>query len=194
MHRFEVWAPLAQDVQLDLKMALLPMHGPNADGWWRLEVADAAPGADYAYRINNDPQSYPDPRSQWQPDGVHAPSRIYDQGSFSWSDSAFHAPALADGIIYEMHIGTFTPAGTLDAAISRLDYLRDLGVTHVELMPVASFPGDRGWGYDGVALFAVHQPYGGPDALKSFVDAAHTRGLAVLLDVVYNHFGPVGNY
>ena len=111
-----------------------------------------------------------------------------------WTDAAWQAPPLSAAIIYELHVGTFTPEGTLDAAIERLDYLRDLGITHVELMPVAAFPGDHGWGYDGVDLFAVRQPYGGPDALKRFVDACHVRGLAVLLDVVYNHFGPVGNY
>jgi maltooligosyltrehalose trehalohydrolase len=125
-------------------------------------------------------------------------SRVYDQNSFAWSDSCrgakFQAPPLASGVVYELHIGTFTPEGTLDAAIGKLDYLKDLGITHVELMPVASFAGSHGWGYDGVALFAVHEPYGGPDALKQFVNAAHEKGLAVLLDVVYNHFGPVGNY
>jgi maltooligosyltrehalose trehalohydrolase len=121
-------------------------------------------------------------------------SRIYDQSAFVWNDNSFIAPILAEGIIYELHIGTFTPEGTLDSAIARLDYLVELGITFVELMPVASFSGDRGWGYDGVALFAVYEPYGGPDALKRFVDAAHRKGLAVLLDVVYNHFGPVGNY
>ena len=194
MHRFEVWAPRAQNVHLDLNSAPLPMKGPGRNGWWHLDVPDAGPGTEYAYRIDNDPTLYPDPRSQWQPNGVHAESRIYDQNSFSWSDAGFQAPALATGIIYELHIGTFTPEGTLDAAISKLDYLSELGITHVELMPVAAFPGERGWGYDGVALFAVHQPYGGPDALKRFVDAAHNRRLAVLLDVVYNHFGPLGNY
>ena len=112
----------------------------------------------------------------------------------SWSDRQFQAPPLSSAIIYELHIGTFTPEGTLDSAIAKLDHLVDLGITHVELMPVAAFDGNHGWGYDGVALFAVHEPYGGPDALKRFVDAAHARGLAVLLDVVYNHFGPSGNY
>ncbi len=116
------------------------------------------------------------------------------RAAFAWSDANFQAPPLASAIIYELHIGTFTPEGTLDAAIEKLDYLEDLGITHVELMPVAAFAGNHGWGYDGVALFAVHEPYGGPDALKRFVNAAHGKGLAVLLDVVYNHFGPSGNY
>ena len=149
--------------------------------------------------IDDDPTPYPDPRSQWQPNGVHGLSRVYDQAAFPWAvvrgkETRFQAPPLPSAVIYELHIGTFTPQGTLDAAIEKLDYLVELGITHVELMPVACFAGDRGWGYDGVALFAVHQEYGGPDALKRFVNAAHQRGIAVLLDVVYNHFGPVGNY
>jgi maltooligosyltrehalose trehalohydrolase len=181
-------------MKLKLGTALLPINGPDKMGWWQLEVFDAMPGTEYAYCIDNDKTPYPDPRSQWQPSGVHGVSRIYDQSSFSWSEVNFMAPMLSDAIIYELHIGTFTPQGNLDAAICKLDYLVELGITHVELMPVASFAGDRGWGYDGVALFSVHEPYGGPDALKRFVDAAHIRGLAVLLDVVYNHFGPVGNY
>jgi len=194
MHRFRVWAPNAQTMKLKLANALLAMTGPDKMGWWQLEVADAVPGVDYAYCIDDDETPYPDPRSLWQPNGVHGASRIYDHSSFSWSDATFMAPLLADAIIYELHIGTFISQGTLDAAIGKLEYLVDLGITHVELMPVAAFAGDRGWGYDGVALFAVYEPYGGPDALKRFVDAAHGKGLAVLLDVVYNHFGPVGNY
>jgi maltooligosyltrehalose trehalohydrolase len=172
----------------------LPMQGPDEQDWWQLEVDKAGAGADYGYLIDDDETLYPDPRSQWQPNGVHGLSRLYDQNLFAWSDAKFQAPPLASGVIYELHIGTFTQEGTLDAAIAKLDYLADLGVTHVELMPVASFAGHHGWGYDGVALFAVHQPYGGPDALKRFVNAAHNKGLCVLLDAVYNHFGPVGNY
>jgi maltooligosyltrehalose trehalohydrolase len=121
-------------------------------------------------------------------------SRVYDQAAFVWSDEGWQAPPLERAVIYELHIGTFTPQGTFDSAIERLEYLAWLGITHVELMPVAAFPGDRGWGYDGAALFAVYEGYGGPDGLKRLVDACHARGLAVLLDVVYNHFGPVGNY
>jgi maltooligosyltrehalose trehalohydrolase len=124
----------------------------------------------------------------------HGPSRILDHTAFQWTDAAWEAPPLSSAIIYELHIGTFTPEGTFDAAQSKLDDLRSLGITHVELMPVNSFPGIQGWGYDGVDLFAPHEPYGGPDALKHFVNACHERGLAVLLDVVYNHFGPDGNY
>ncbi len=193
MHHFEIWAPSARTMALRIEDSIVPMRGPDDRGWWRAE-AEAAPGANYGFLIDDDPRAYPDPRSRWQPEGVHGLSRIYDQIVFRWSDTGFKAPPLASAIVYELHIGTFTPQGTLDAAIEKLDYLRDLGVTHVELMPVAAFAGQHGWGYDGVALYAVHQPYGGPDALKRFVNAAHQRGLAVVLDVVYNHFGPVGNY
>lgn len=194
MHRFEVWAPRAKKMAVEVNGSRVAMNGPGEQGWWRAVVDDACPGADYGFVIDDDDRAYPDPRSLWQPNGVHALSRVYEQSAFAWSDAGFQPPPLSSAIIYELHIGTFTPRGTLDAAIERLDALKDLGVTHVELMPVAAFAGDHGWGYDGVALFAVHQPYGGPDALKRFVDAAHGKGLAVLLDVVYNHFGPVGNY
>ena len=131
---------------------------------------------------------------QWQPHGVHGESRVVDHAAFAWSDSGWQAPPLSSALIYELHLGTFTPEGTLKAAESRLDYLKDLGVTHVELMPIANFPGKRGWGYDGVDLYAIFNAYGEPDDLKHFVDACHGKGLAVLLDVVYNHLGPVGNY
>jgi maltooligosyltrehalose trehalohydrolase len=194
MHRFEVWAPLPKKVALQLYNAAHAMEGPDEQGWWRLDVKEAEPGANYGYLIDEDKTAYPDPRSLSQPHGVHGMSRVYDQNAFTWSDQKFQPPPLASSVIYELHIGTFTPEGTLDAAIGKLDYLAGLGITHVEPMPVASFAGDRGWGYDGVALFAVHEPYGGPDALKRFVNAAHEKGLSVLLDVVYNHFGPVGNY
>jgi len=194
MHRFEIWAPLQDKVAVRVKDAALPMHGPNEQGWWHLEVDEAGPGTDYCYLIDGDEKCYPDPRSQWQPHGVHGMSRLYDHTSFAWNDDRFQAPPLSSGIVYELHIGTFTLEGTLDAEIGKLDYLVELGITHVEFMPVASFAGNHGWGYDGVALFAVHEPYGGPDALKRFVSAAHEKGLAVLLDVVYNHFGPAGNY
>ena len=193
-HTFRVWAPRAREVTLKLGRDSLPMSGPDEHGWWKCEVANAATGANYAFCLDDDPKPYPDPRSLFQPDGVHGRSHLYDHDAFHWTDAEFQARPLARGIVYEMHIGTFTPEGTLDAAIEKLDTLAELGVTHVELMPVAAFAGDRGWGYDGVALFAVHATYGGPDALKRFVDAAHAKELAVLLDVVYNHFGPVGNY
>jgi len=170
------------------------MARTSEQGRWQSDKLDAGPGADYGFLIDEDPKVYPDPRSQWQPDGVHARSRLYNQNAFRWDDAGFAPAPLDRAIIYELHIGTFTQEGTLDSAIERFDQLVDLGVTHIELMPVASFSGGYGWGYDGVALFSVHEPYGGPDALKRLVNAAHQKGLAVLLDVVYNHFGPVGNY
>lgn len=194
MHEFKVWAPRAKKMAVQVNGNRVRMQGPDEMGWWRAQVADAAAGADYGFLIDGDEKPYPDPRSQWQPNGVHGRSRVYDQQVFAWNDPEFRAQPLSSAIIYELHIGTLTPQGTLDAAINKLDYLKRLGITHVELMPVAAFAGNHGWGYDGVALFAVHEPYGGPDALKRFVNAAHGKGLAVLLDVVYNHFGPVGNY
>ena len=193
MHRFRVWAPNAAKVAVQVAGAKHPLQ-KTGDGWWQIDVEAAQPGMDYTYFLDDQDLALPDPRSLWQPRGVHGPSRILDPGAFSWTDSAWEPPPLSSGILYELHIGTFTPEGTLDAAQSKLDSLRDLGVTHVELMPVNSFPGIQGWGYDGVDLFAPHQPYGGPEALQRFVDACHARGLAVLLDVVYNHLGPSGNY
>ncbi len=194
MQQFEIWAPYARTMTVQVDGIAFPMEGPDEDGWWRCKSAQAGPGSDYGFLIDEDTKAYPDPRSAWQPAGVHGLSRLYDQAAFAWGDAAFEAKPLADAILYELHIGTFTEQGTLDSAVERLDYLVELGITHVELMPVAAFAGDRGWGYDGVALYAVHEPCGGPDALKRFVNAAHRKGLAVLLDVVYNHFGPVGNY
>ena len=193
MHRFRVWAPGAGQVSVEVAGAKHPLAKRDG-GWWEAEVDAAHAGMDYAYFLDDEDLALPDPRSLWQPHGVHGPSRILDSGAFVWNDAGWEAPPLASAILYELHIGTFTPEGTFDAALARLDALRDLGITHVELMPVNSFPGVHGWGYDGVDLFAPHQPYGGPDALKRFVDACHARGLAVLLDVVYNHLGPSGNY
>ncbi len=194
MHRFELWAPAVHSVDVQVNGKNYSMQPVGKRGWWGVDVPDAGPGANYGFLVDNDTKLYPDPRSLAQPAGVHGLSQVYDQNAFQWSDQHFQPPPLASAIVYELHPGTFTPTGTLDSAIEKLDSLVDLGVTHIELMPVASFPGDYGWGYDGVALFSVYQPYGGPDALKRFVNAAHRKGLAVLLDVVYNHFGPVGNY
>jgi maltooligosyltrehalose trehalohydrolase len=194
MHLFKVWAPRATSLSVQVDGKPHPMSGPDDEGWWNLVAEFAGHGTDYGFLIDKDSNLVPDPRSLWQPYGVHSLSRVYDQCAFRWSDQGFSAPPLASAVIYELHLGTFTSEGTLDSAIAKLEYLRALGITHVELMPVAAFDGNHGWGYDGVALFAVHEPYGGPDALKRFVDAAHNIGLAVLLDVVYNHFGPSGNY
>lgn len=194
MHEFEVWAPKANKVSVQVDGTLYPMEGPDQCGCWRASVEQANPGSDYGFVLDDDQKPYPDPRSQWQPNGVHGLSRVYDQQAFQWHDGRWQAPPLASAILYEMHIGTFTQEGTFDSAIGKLDFLHGLGITHIEIMPVAAFPGDRGWGYDGVDLFAVTENYGGPDGLKRFVDACHVRGLAVILDVVYNHFGPIGNY
>jgi maltooligosyltrehalose trehalohydrolase len=166
----------------------------EAGGWWSARLDSARPGTDYAFLLDGSDQPLPDPRSRWQPGGVHGPSRLYDHAAFAWTDGGWTGRQLAGSVVYELHVGTFTPGGTFDAAIERLDHLVDLGVDFVELMPVNAFSGDRGWGYDGVCWFAPHEPYGGPDGLKRFVDAAHRRGLGVLLDVVYNHFGPSGAY
>jgi maltooligosyltrehalose trehalohydrolase len=199
MLRFAVWSPLATRLSARVAGEVRAMEGPDDRGWCRLDVDDPAvgdsgPATDYGFLVDDDAKVYPDPRSAWQPNGVHGLSRIYDHSRFVWSDAQFQAPPLASGIVYELHVGTFTAQGTFDAAIEKLDYLVELGVTHVELMPVNAFEGRHGWGYDGVSLFAVHEPYGGPDGLKRFMNAAHAKGLAVLLDVVYNHFGPSGNY
>ncbi len=161
-------------------------------GWWSASV-DVVPGADYGFCLDGrDP--LPDPRSPWQPSGVHGLSRVVDHSAYPWSDAGWRGRPLASGVVYELHTGTFTPEGTFDAAVDRLDHLVRLGITHVELLPVVQFPGDRGWGYDGVDLYAPHESYGGPDGLKRLVDACHSRGLGVILDVVYNHLGPAGNY
>lgn len=195
MHEFRVWAPWSQKMRLQLDSEeALQMNGPDAKGWWSLAVDDANCNTDYAFLVDDDPTPYPDPRSMWQPRGVHAPSRIYDQVAFQWTDANWHCPPLSGAVMYELHIGTFSPEGTFDGAIRHLDHLVELGITHVEVMPINEFAGNRGWGYDGVFLFAVFQPYGGPDGFKRFVDACHAKNLAVVLDVVYNHFGPVGNY
>jgi maltooligosyltrehalose trehalohydrolase len=188
----QVWAPLASSVAVVVDGSSHPMS-PGPDGWWHAEVTSARPGSDYAYVLDDGPP-VPDPRSRWQPHGVHGPSRLYDDAAFEWTDSAWRGRQLPGSVFYELHIGTFTAAGTLDAAVERLDHLVSLGVDVVEIMPVAAFPGTAGWGYDGVHPYAVHEPYGGPDALKRFVDACHAKGLAVCLDVVYNHLGPSGNY
>jgi maltooligosyltrehalose trehalohydrolase len=193
MNTFEIWAPFAKRMSISVNGVVQAMEGPDLHQWWRWHT-DAGPGTDYGFLMDDDSKAYPDPRSAWQPNGVHGLSRLYDHDGFAWTDGKFQALPLASSIIYELHIGTFSPEGTFDAAIQHLDYLARLGVTHVELMPVASFEGQHGWGYDGVALYSVHEPYGGPDGFKRFVNAAHAKGLAVLLDVVYNHFGPAGNY
>jgi maltooligosyltrehalose trehalohydrolase len=198
--RLEVWAPEAENVELVVGNDRRAMRqdggrrdrGATAAGWWFLEAPDLGPGTDYRFSIDGSPPR-PDPRSRWQPHGVHGPSRVIDPAQLAPTTSwrGFHLPSA---VLYELHIGTFTPAGTFAAAVDRLHHLVELGVTAVSLMPVNAFPGRQGWGYDGVGLYAVHEPYGGPEGLATFVEACHGRGLGVILDVVYNHLGPSGNY
>ena len=192
MSEVRVWAPEAGRVELECGGRPLGM-ARDAGGWWSVDAPQLRHGSDYAFHVEGQ-GPFPDPRSPWQPQGVHGPSRSLEHARFAWSDAGWQQPPLGAAVIYELHVGTFTPRGTFEAVIERLDHLVGLGVTHLELMPVAEFPGQRGWGYDGVDLYAPHHVYGGPEGLKRLVDACHGRGLAVLLDVVYNHLGPVGNY
>lgn len=184
-----VWAPGAAAVDLLIGESETALT-PDGDGYWHGEVW---PGVDYMLSVDGGP-GRPDPRSLWQPHGVHGPTRAFDVAAHPWGDGHWDGVDALGQVIYELHIGTFTPRGTLDAAIERLPVLAELGVDVVELMPVAAYPGERGWGYDGVDLYAVDETYGGPAALQRFVDAAHDYGLGVIQDVVYNHFGPSGNY
>jgi maltooligosyltrehalose trehalohydrolase len=188
----EVWAPAAARVRLRR-----PGHDDveltEDAGWWRADAV-LAPGDEYGFVLGDGEAPRPDPRSRRQPRGVHDLSAWYEPASFAWTDGAWTGRQLAGGLIYELHVGTFTPEGTLDAAAGRLDHLVGLGVTHVELLPVAAFNGTRNWGYDGVLWYAVQEDYGGPEAYQRFVDAAHAAGVAVIQDVVYNHLGPSGNY
>jgi maltooligosyltrehalose trehalohydrolase len=192
MPEFAVWAPKPETVRLDVDGAAYPMTR-GRDGWWRATV-DASPDARYGYLLDDDPTVLPDPRSSRQPDGVHERSQLWKPGEQVWTDDGWSGRSVQGAVIYELHIGTFTPAGTFDSAIEKLDQLVDLGVDFVEVMPVNAFSGRYGWGYDGVLWYAVHEPYGGPDGLIRLVDACHRRGLGVLIDAVFNHLGPSGNY
>ncbi len=189
---FEVWAPRPGLVRLECDGATHEMER-DADGWWRADVPVSGE-ADYGFLLDDDPTPRPDPRSRRQPDGVHGLSRTYDPATFAWTDQGWTGRQLAGSVVYEMHVGTFTPSGTLDSAIERLDHLADLGVDLVEVMPVNAFNGTHNWGYDGVGWHAVSETYGGPAAYQRFVDACHARGLGVVQDVVHNHLGPSGNY
>jgi maltooligosyltrehalose trehalohydrolase len=190
---FTVWAPLHQECVLiivshpekEFKMERIE------SGYFQIEAEDIPPGTKYFYAINNRP--FPDPASNFQPDGVHGPSEVIDHTVFKWRNKVTPVE-LKDLIIYELHIGVFTPEGTFRAAAGKLDHLKNLGITAVEIMPVAQYPGNRNWGYDGVNPFAPQNSYGRPEDMKYFIDKCHEHGLNVILDVVYNHFGPEGNY
>jgi maltooligosyltrehalose trehalohydrolase len=190
--RFEVWAPAAGTASIELDGRSVPLAPDQAAGTW-VGVADGVGHGD-RYRIRLDGgEPLADPASGWQPDGVFGPSAVVDPSRFTWTDDGWTGIGLDDTVLYELHVGTFTPAGTLDAAIDELPRLRSLGVSHVELMPLNQFAGDRNWGYDGVFWSAVQHTYGGPEALARFVDAAHAAGIGVVVDVVYNHVGPLGS-
>jgi maltooligosyltrehalose trehalohydrolase len=200
--QFQLWAPYANSVKLHLVPGdellvhsspdLIAME-PVARGYHRAIVHDLTPGRRYFYRLE-DGRDLPDPASRFQPEGVHGPSALVDTSAFRWTDQAWKGRPLQTSVFYELHVGTFTTEGTFDALISQLPYLAELGITTVELMPIAQFPGPRNWGYDGVYEFAPQNSYGGPESLHRLVDAIHAHGLAAALDVVYNHLGPEGNY
>jgi maltooligosyltrehalose trehalohydrolase len=195
--RFSVWTAASQAVEVEVidsggSPRLFPMQ-PGQDGMFAAHVAGISPGTCYRYRLNGR-QSFPDVASRFQPEGVHGPSQIIDAAAFRWSDRNWKGIDVRDAVVYELHVGTFTPEGTFEGVRKHLPALRELGVTAVELMPLGDFPGERNWGYDGVSLFAPARCYGHPDDLRRLVAAAHAQGLAVFLDVVYNHLGPDGNY
>src|SRR5579863_3374680 len=195
--RFRLWAPAAQRVELSLAGAeanpkRFPLERKDG-GWFELVTREARPGTHYRFRIDG-AQEVPDPASRYQPRDVHGPSEVVDPRAFYWQDADWHGRPWEEAVIYELHVGAFSQAGKFSSVCERLDYLADLGVTAIELMPVADFPGKRNWGYDGVFTYAPDSTYGRPEDLKELVQGAHQRGMMILLDVVYNHFGPEGNY
>lgn len=194
MAEFKVWAPDRDQIELILDDGgrRVPME-KSERGTWAADVADVGPGARYQLSVDGGP-ARPDPRSAWQPEGVDGPSVVVDHSGYRWADSSWRGMPLSSAVIYELHVGTFSAEGTFDGVVAHLGHLADLGVNAIELLPVAEASGDRGWGYDGVDLWAPHHAYGGPDGLKRLVDACHAAGIAVVLDVVYNHLGPAGNY
>ncbi|WP_258236643.1 malto-oligosyltrehalose synthase [Nocardioides campestrisoli] len=195
--RFDVWAPKAESLELvvgqEPAQRVVEMER-GADDWWHPVGPEPLGEVDYGYRVDGDEQVVFDPRARRLPDGVHGMARTDDPSTYAWTDSGWTGRQLAGSVIYELHVGTFTPEGTLDAAITRLDHLKEIGVDLVELLPVNGFNGAHNWGYDGVAWFTVHEAYGGPAAYRRFVDACHAAGLGVIQDVVYNHLGPSGNW
>jgi maltooligosyltrehalose trehalohydrolase len=190
---FRVWAPRARSVDLELPARGMRIEMEGRDGVFACEVKDVGAGTDYCYLLDGY-KTRPDPRSRHQPSGVHGPSRVVDTSQLLWSDAGFRCPALQAFVMYELHVGTFSAEGTFDGAIAHLPHLVELGVNAISVMPIGQFPGSRNWGYDGVFPFAVQASYGGPDGFARLVDACHAHGLAVVLDVVYNHVGPEGNY
>ena len=193
--RFVVWAPKAKKVEVHLLSPddrYVELKARDL-GYFDAEIEYVPPGATYKYRLNGGDE-WPDPASRYQPEGVHGPSAVVDPSGFQWTDQAWSGIPLDKYVIYELHVGTFTPEGTFEAIIPHLPYLKDLGVTVLEILPVSQFPGDRNWGYDGVFPYATQNSYGGPEGFRKLIDAAHSHGLAVILDCVYNHLGPEGNY
>jgi maltooligosyltrehalose trehalohydrolase len=192
---FVLWAPHAQDVQVKITSQgnrLISLQEEER-GYWKTKDAEIKAGDQYLFQLDNE-QEWPDPASQFQPLNVHGPSAVVDHNAFQWEDASWKGMALQDMIIYEVHVGTFSPEGTFEGIISKLDYLQYLGITMLELMPLGQFPGSRNWGYDGVFPFAVQESYGGPEGLKKLVNACHLRGIGVTVDAIYNHLGPEGNY
>jgi maltooligosyltrehalose trehalohydrolase len=191
---FRLWAPKTVNVSVVLNEQITIPMKRSSGGWHELVTADARVGTHYKFLLASDGLQVPDPASRYQPFDVHGPSEVIDSDQYEWRDRAWQGRPWEESVLYEIHIGTFTSQGTFLAAIERLDWLAEIGVTAIEIMPVADFPGKRNWGYDGVLLFAPDSSYGRPEDFKALIDAAHARGIAVLLDVVYNHFGPDGNY
>ncbi|MCK5342902.1 MAG: malto-oligosyltrehalose trehalohydrolase, partial [Candidatus Heimdallarchaeota archaeon] len=192
---FTVWATFVENVSVCVNSPdkrLIPLEKLDK-GYWHVCADNISPGTQYYYQLN-DSKKLPDPASFYQPEGVHGVSEVVDHKNFVWDDAGWDGINLSEMILYELHIGTFTPEGTFQAVISKLDDLKDIGINTIEIMPIAQFPGERNWGYDGAYPYAVQNSYGGPTGLKSLVDAAHQKGISVILDVVYNHLGPEGNY
>ncbi len=192
---FTVWAPTLNQVAVQIASPdkrLLPMQ-KTADGYWQTTATDIPPGTLYTYQLEAKGDR-PDPASKYQPQGVHAPSQVIDESAFTWTDTDWQGVPLPEMVIYELHVGTFTQAGTFEAIIPQLHQLKKLGINAIEIMPVAQFPGERNWGYDGVYPYAVQNSYGGPQGFKKLIDACHEQGFSVILDVVFNHLGPEGNY
>lgn len=190
---FTIWAPFKDKLEVIIKDGPVINLPKSSNGYWVGEIKETPPGTLYKFRINGN-EDFPDPASRSQPEGVHSWSQIIDHDSFLWEDSTWKGMDLSQMIIYELHIGTFTPEGTFEAIIDKLDHLKELGVNTLEIMPISQFPGERNWGYDGVYPFAAQHSYGGPEGLKTLINACHQQEIAVILDAVYNHMGPEGNY